>query len=147
MKTIRISFLLVVCCVVGSLTSSCYKETNPWDGLVTVKGPVAVVRSQVVAPTTQTAGSPVTLTIVFSTFEKPVTKLNLYATVGATGTRTLVGTTAISDASPKLDRYTRMLTYTVPAGTAAATRILLAVGIVTEGDNEVFTGNMTLTTR
>jgi hypothetical protein len=146
MKTSRFIFILGFCCLLAGGLNSCYKESNPWDGLIAVKGPIAIVRSNTAAPTTAAAGATVTVTVVFSTLEKPVTKLNLYATVGTTA-RAVAGTTAISDAPAQLDRYTRTITYTVPAGTAANTRILLAVGIVTEGENEILTGNMTVTSR
>ncbi len=126
--------------IVGStLLNSCYAPNNPWNGVVDIGGPVAIVRTfNVVNPATNAlasavtvaAGTQLTFTTVYSTLEAPVTAVNLYTQVGSTRTR--VANAAVN-VSPSPNRVTQNLTYTIPATAAVGSRIVLVSGVVTAG--------------
>lgn len=141
---------------------ACYTEPNPLSSVATIGGPVALVRNAgffnntrvfgsdilpslpetplattstirlpnyapIAAPT---GGSSVTYVIEFTTLEAPVTSVNLYTQVGTMRTR--VGTVAVN-ITPSPNRVRQTITYTVPAGTASGTRIILLASVVTAG--------------
>ena len=161
MKRQTIFSILGALCVLLSLTS-CYTESNPLNSVATVGDPVAIVRTVGFLNTTRVAGSDIlaslpetplaatstlrlpnyaaltapsaggttTVVVEYTTLESPVTAVNLYVQSGTTRTR--VANVSVSVA-PSPNRVRQTFTYTVPAGSAAGSRIILLAGVVTAG--------------
>lgn len=126
--------------------ASCYTEPNPLSSVATVGGPIALVRTFTVTnpanntqvgALTAAVGTPLTLTVTYTTLDVPVTQVNLYRQSGTT--RTQITSTSVN-VSPSANRASQTFTYTIPAGTATNTRIFLLTGVVTAG-GESFSGN------
>jgi hypothetical protein len=139
----------ILCLLLAAATlflNACYTEPNPLSSVATIGGPVALVRTFTVTnPATNTqvsaltanAGTALTLTVTYTTLDASVTKVNLYRQNGTT--RTQLTSTDVN-VTPSANRVSQTFTYTIPAGTAANTRILLLAGVVTAG-GESFSGN------
>ncbi|TAE28213.1 MAG: hypothetical protein EAZ92_08510 [Candidatus Kapaibacterium sp.] len=139
--------------IVGStLLNSCYAPNNPWNGVVDIGGPVAIIRTfTVVNPTnnaqvaalTAAAGTQLTFVMTYTTLESPVTAVNLYTQIGPSTTasvsRTRVSNVAVN-ISPSPNRVTQNLTYTIPTTAAPNSRIFLVGSAVTAG-GESFSGS------
>jgi hypothetical protein len=126
--------------------NACYTEPNPLSSVATVGGPIALVRTFTVTnPATNTqvstltaaTATPLTLTVTYTTLDVPVTQVNLYRQIGTM--RTQVSTVSVNVA-PSMNQVRQTFTYTIPAGTAANTRIFLIAGVVT-ANGESFSGN------
>ncbi|MCS6808430.1 MAG: hypothetical protein RML40_07380 [Bacteroidota bacterium] len=127
------------------LCTACYTEKNPLDGIATVGGPVALVRTFTVtnpanntevSTLTAAAGTALRLTVTYTTLDVPVTEVNLYR---QDGTRRIKVSSVSVNVAPSANRVAQTFTYTVPAGTAANTRIFLLAGVVT-AHGESFSG-------
>lgn len=140
--------------------SSCYTEPNPLASVATIGGPVAIVRSagflnntrvfgsdiinalpEAPLPTTSTirlanyapiaaptAGGTVTVVVEYTTLEANVTAVHLYTQTGTTRAR--VASVSVNVA-PSPNRVRQNINYTVPAGTAPGTRIVLLATVET----------------
>ncbi len=119
--------------------SGCLEDEEP---LYDVVGPVATIPVFTVSKATPTAGETVNLSIRYYSPNVAVKELRLNETVGTGPKRTLV-TKPVADFNTQ-NSYVDAFTYTVPAGTAAAAKIVLEVEAVTENDLAV-SRNLTLT--
>ena len=126
--------------------ASCYTEPNPLSSVATVGGPIALIRTFTVlnsatntqaSTLTAAAGTALTLTLTYTTLDAPVTAVNLYTQAGSTRTR--IANVSVN-VTPSPNRATQTFTYTIPAGTAANTRIIFIASAVTAG-GESFSGN------
>jgi hypothetical protein len=171
MKKITSYFSLAcVALLCATVLGGCYKETNPLDGLVTISGPIPIIRqfgilnftrfpvadtiittipeaalagapTNYVRVTAASVGTTYQMTIVYFSYEAPPTEARVYAVIGNNGARQQISSTPISGLSAGLDRRTIRLTYTIPAGVAIGTPIYV-FGSVLTANGESLTGNV-----
>jgi hypothetical protein len=140
--------------------TSCYTEPNPLNSVATVGGPVAIIRSAGFLNNTRvfgsdivnalpeaplaatstlrlpnyaplaapTSGGTVTIVVEYTTLETPATAVNLYTQSGTTRTRVA---NVMVNVTPSVNRVRQNITYTIPAGTSAGTRIVLLASVAT----------------
>ncbi len=156
----RFFLSVVLSCATLITLSSCYTEPNPLASVATIGGPVAIVRtagflnntrvfgSDIVstlpetplaatstlrlpnyaALTAPTAGGTATFVVEYTTLETPVTAVNLYVVSGTTRT---LATSVTVNVAPSPNRVRQNITYSVPAGAASGSRIVLLASVVT----------------
>jgi hypothetical protein len=161
-----LAFVALIC---ATVLGGCYKETNPLDGLVTINGPIPIIRQFgalnltrfpvadtiiTVIPEAALAGAPtgyvrmtnasvgvtLPLSVVFFSYEAPPTEVRLYAVIGNNGTSQTISTTPLNGLTAGLDRRSVRLNYTIPAGVAVGTPIYVFAGVLT-ANGESLTGN------
>ncbi len=152
------------------MMGGCYKENNPLDGLVTIGGPIPIIRqfgvlnltrfpvadtiittipeaaltgapSNYVRITAATVGTTYQLAVVYFSYEAAPTEARVYAVIGNNGARQQVSSTPISGVTAGLDRRAIRLSYTIPAGVAVGTPIYVFASVLT-ANGEALTGNV-----
>ena len=128
--------IIVALFAIVMFTSACKKNApDQWlQDNITIIGKVPVIASFTVkAPQTAnvTAGSALQFDLRYWS-DEPIDKINLRSTVG-TGTQALISTTAYQKAYSTVSRTDSLLVpFTVPAGVAVGTKIIVEVEVVNQ---------------
>ncbi len=152
----------------SSLLSSCYTPNNPWNGIVDIGGPVAIVRTAGFLNTTRLSGSDILASLpeaplpATSTLRLPNYAALAAPTAGGTvvyvveyttlevpvtavnlyvqsgTTRTRVANVSVN-VTPSVNRVRQTINYTVPMTAMSGSRIALVSGVVT-ANGESFSG-------
>jgi hypothetical protein len=137
MNFLKKYFLLAAVALLPLGVSGCLEDEEP---LYDVVGPVATIPVFTSSKAAPTAGETVNLSVRYYSPNAAVKELRLNETVG-TGPKRMLVSKPVTDFDTR-NSYVDTFAYTVPAGTPAATRVVLEVEAVTEND---LSGTRTLT--